>query len=51
MKLGGITPAEITGQRGWGPAPIPVATTSTISHQSIELSVCVDTFMGARHNL
>ena len=33
-KLGGRTPAEIAGQRGWGHAPNPVAITSTISHQS-----------------
>ena len=33
-KLGGCTPAEIAGQRGWGHAPNPVAITSTISHQS-----------------
>ncbi|WP_438363439.1 IS3 family transposase [Sandarakinorhabdus limnophila] len=33
-KLGGRTPAEISGQRGWGHAPNPVAITSTISHQS-----------------
>ena len=38
-KLGGLTPAEIAGQRGWGHAPIPVAITSTISHQSRRLSV------------
>ncbi|MGI9127499.1 MAG: IS3 family transposase [Roseomonas sp.] len=38
-KLGGLTPAEIAGQRGWGHAPIPVAITSTISHQSKGLSV------------
>ena len=33
-KLGGRTPAEIAGQRGWGHAPNPVAIPSTISHQS-----------------
>jgi len=38
-KLGGLTPAEIAGQRGWGHAPIPVAITSTISHQSRRLAV------------
>ena len=38
-KLGGLTPAEIAAQRGWGHAPIPVAVTSIISHQSRELSV------------
>ena len=38
-KLGGRTPAEIAGQRGWGHAPIPVAITSTISHQSRRLAV------------
>ena len=38
-KLGGLTPAEIAGQRGWGHAPIPVAITSTISHQSRGLAV------------
>jgi putative transposase len=32
-KLGGRTPAQIAGQRGWGHAPNPVAITSTISHQ------------------
>ena len=47
-KLGGLSPAEIAGQRGWGHAPIPVAITSTISHQSRGLSVCMDTFRGAR---
>ena len=31
-KLGGRTPAEIAGQRGWGHAPNPVAIPSTISH-------------------
>ncbi|WP_438363378.1 IS3 family transposase [Sandarakinorhabdus limnophila] len=36
-KLGGRTPAEIAGQRGWGHAPNPVAITSTISHQSTGL--------------
>ena len=48
-KLGGLTPAEIAGQRGWGHAPNPVAITSTISHQGRELAVGVDTFRGARH--
>jgi putative transposase len=38
-KLGGLTPAEIAGQRGWGHAPNPVAITSTISHQRKGLSV------------
>jgi putative transposase len=38
-KLGGLTPAEIAGQREWGHAPIPVAITSTISHQSRGLAV------------
>ncbi|MFN6251454.1 MAG: IS3 family transposase [Acetobacteraceae bacterium] len=38
-KLGGLTPAEIAGQRGWGHAPISVAITSTISHQSRGLAV------------
>jgi putative transposase len=38
-KLGGRTPAEIAGQRGWGHAPNPVAITSTISHQTGGLSV------------
>ncbi|MFN7903299.1 MAG: integrase core domain-containing protein, partial [bacterium] len=38
-KLGGLTPAEIAGQLGWGHAPIPVAITSTISHQSRTLAV------------
>ena len=38
-KLGGFTPAEIAGQRGWGHAPIPVAITSTISHQSTGIAV------------
>jgi putative transposase len=33
-KLGGLTPAELAGQRGWGHALTPIATTSTISHQS-----------------
>jgi putative transposase len=37
--LGGLTPAEIAGQWGWGHAPIPVAITSTISHQSRGLAV------------
>lgn len=32
-KLGGRTPAEIAGQRGWGNAPNNVAIPSTISHQ------------------
>ena len=36
-KLGGRTPAEIAGQRGWGHAPSPVAIRSTISHQSKRL--------------
>ena len=34
-KLGGRTPAEIAGQRGWGHAPNPVAITSTISHHDV----------------
>ena len=38
-KLGALTPAEIAGQRGWGHASIPVAITSTISHQNGGLSV------------
>ena len=38
-KLGGRTPAEIAGQRVWGPAPSPVAITLTISHQRKGLSV------------
>ena len=38
-KLGGRTPAEIAGQRGWGHAPNPVAITLTISHQRNGLSV------------
>jgi putative transposase len=38
-KLGGLTPAETAGQRGWGHAPIPIAITSTISHQSRGLAV------------
>jgi putative transposase len=38
-KMGELTPAEIAGQRGWGHAPIPVAITSTISHQSKRLAV------------
>ena len=38
-KLGGRTPAEIAGQRGWGHAPNPVAITSTTSHQHRGLSV------------
>ncbi len=50
-KLGGLTPAEIAGQRGWGHAPIPVAITSTISHIRRGLAVRVDTFRGARHTL
>ena len=29
-KLGGRTPTEIAGQRGWGHAPSPVGITSTI---------------------
>jgi putative transposase len=32
-KLSGLPPAEIAGQRGWGRASIPVAITSTNSHQ------------------
>jgi len=32
LKLSGLTPAEIAGQRGWGHAPIPVNITSTMSH-------------------
>jgi len=31
-KLGGRTPVEIAGQRGWGHAPNPVGIPSTISH-------------------
>jgi len=38
-KLGGRTPAEIAGQRGWGHAPNPGAIPSTISHQHRGLSV------------
>ena len=38
-KLGGRTPAEIAGQRGWGHAPNPVATTSTNSHERRGLSL------------
>ena len=38
-KLGGLTPAEIVGQLTWGHAPIPVAITSTISHQNRRSSV------------
>jgi len=39
LKLGGITPAEIAGQLGWGQATIPVAIKSTISHQRRGLAV------------
>ena len=38
-KLGGRTPAEVAGQRGWGHAPNPVAIPSTISHHRSRLSV------------
>lgn len=38
-KLGGLTPAEIAGQPGWGHASSPVAITSIISHQCRGLSV------------
>jgi putative transposase len=38
-KLGGRTPAEIAGQRGWGHAPNPVAITSTTSHERSGLSL------------
>ena len=38
-QLGGRTPAEIAGQRGWGHAPNPVAIPPTISHQHRGLSV------------
>jgi putative transposase len=37
-KLGGRTPAEIAGQRGWGHAPNPVAIPSTTSHERSGLS-------------
>jgi putative transposase len=37
-KLGGKTPAEIAGQRGWGHAPSPVAIPSTTSHERSGLS-------------
>jgi putative transposase len=36
-KLGGKTPAEIANQWGWGHAPIPIGTTSTISHKGAGL--------------
>ena len=38
-KLGGRTPAEIAGQRGWGHAPNPVAIPSTTSHERGGLSL------------
>lgn len=38
-KLGGLTPAEIAGQRGWGHALNPVAITSTIRQHGRGLSV------------
>jgi putative transposase len=38
-KLGGRTPAEIAGQRGWGHAANPVAIPSTIEQKSRGLSV------------
>ncbi len=38
-KLGGRTPAEIAGQRGWGHPPNPVAIPSTIRHRRRRLSV------------
>jgi putative transposase len=38
-KLGGRTPAEIAGQRGWGHAPNPVAIPSTTSHERGRLSL------------
>ena len=38
-KLGGRTPAEIAGQRGWGHAPNPVAIPSTNSHERSGLSL------------
>jgi putative transposase len=37
-KLGGRTPAEIAGQRGWGHAPNPVAIPSTPGQKRIGLS-------------
>lgn len=33
-ELGGLTPAEMAAQPGWGHAPIPAAIISTISRQS-----------------
>ena len=47
-KLGGLTPAEIAGQRGWGYVPSLVVITSTISHQSTGLAAGVYTFRGGR---
>jgi len=38
-KLGGLTPAEIARRRGLWHALTPIATTSTISHQSRGLTV------------
>ena len=38
-KLGGLTPAEIARRRGLWHALTPIATTSTISHQSRGLAV------------
>ena len=38
-KLGGRTPAQIAGQRGWGHTPNPVAIPSTIRHERRGLSV------------
>jgi putative transposase len=49
-KLGGRTPAEIAGQRGWGHAPNPVAIPSTISHQSKGLYFLTVPIRGARHH-
>jgi putative transposase len=38
-KLGARIPAQIAGQRDWGPALNPVAIPSTISHQHRRLSI------------
>ena len=48
-KRGGLPPAEIANQRGWGHARIPVAVSSTISHQNRRLAVWGDTFRGVSH--
>lgn len=49
-KLGGKTPAEISGERIWGHAARYAAIPSNINHEGARLYLSMVTIRGARHN-